>query len=146
MTQWFDVQSTAVVSDEYGVAPETASFLTAQGIGEAARFTPDRVDDLNENVIEGRVRYVVFETYERALSSIWDGDIAYTEWVKRGVELHFVRPAPIDPAAALGAMDRSWKSWNSHRLRRNAIAGLWFSIVALIVAFLLNVALTFIHR
>ena len=146
MAHWFDSQATAVVSFEFGDAGNIASFLNVNGLRESPHFTPDKVDDLNKEVIDGRVRQVVFESFDQALQAIWNGDIDYGEWVKRGIQLHFITPPPIDPVTALGAMNRSWQTWNSQRVRRNAIAGVWFSITALVVAFVLSAALAAAHR
>lgn len=132
-------ENVAVVSDPLGAdAPEMKAYLQAQGIAGAGWYAPRDLNDLDEAVCKGRVRRVVFPHWADLLIAIWNEEIAYETWLAAaGVQVDFgVSPGPA-PQAYAQALSQSWADWRRLQRRRQAVAGVLLSAIALVTAFVL---------
>ncbi|MFO0973328.1 MAG: hypothetical protein U1A27_07815 [Phycisphaerae bacterium] len=99
-------------------------------------FRADEMDDLDQAVRAGTVRRVALPDLEVMLGAIWDGDVAWAEWRRRGVELELPGTSADGAAATLDSVAAAWRTWSAARRRWNTIAGVLLSLVALAAAFL----------
>ncbi|MCK4340701.1 MAG: hypothetical protein KAY37_03125 [Phycisphaerae bacterium] len=128
----------AVVCDrDGGDAPAMEAFLTAQGLADAEWFAPRDVDEVDQAVCTGRVRRVVFPTETQLLEALWNNEIAFEHWLASDLRLEFVKMCEPTSAAHVEAVFESWRRWQRRHRRRQFVAGIILSIVAIVAAFVL---------
>ena len=138
-----DTETVAAVCDKQeDLANAMKSYLDTHNISVSTWFTPLGLDDLDEEVREGRIRHVVFTDLTGLLDGIWDGDINFDEWLTKGVGLDFVDSPAATPESTGKLVFESWHQWNQRRSRRQAVAGFLISAIALAAGFTLNLLVT----
>lgn len=132
------VAPVAVVCDNRGgAADDLRDYLQAAGLSEARWYAPRDVDELDAAVRAGAVRQVVFPALADLLEPIWNREIDFEAWLAAGTAIRFAHPPANDPAAYAGALHASWQRWERARRRRQTVAAVVLSLLALAAAFVL---------
>jgi hypothetical protein len=128
--------SIAVVCDRAGEqAAAMRAFLESRGVEDAAWYAPRDVDDVDRAVRSGAMRRVIFPGTRNLFDAIWDEEISFEQWLKAGASVDFVEKPAGDAAACVAAMFTSWQHWRRVHRRRQTIAGVVLSMVAIAAAF-----------
>ncbi len=117
--------------------------LAERGLSDATRFLPKDDDDLADALREKQFDCVVFADFEALLSMIWKGEAEMGRWHTLGVRVELATALEGDggdwPALAR-QMSASLDRWRARQHKRQVIAALILSVIALIaVAALLYV-------
>jgi len=133
------IGSVAVVCDVGSAAAAAMqAFLRAEAIEDALWYAPREVDEVDRAVQAGTVGRVIFPRPADLLTPLWNHELALDDWWARGVQVDFVEPPEPAPVALLQTVAHHWSEWRRHHRRRQALAGVLLSAVALAAAFLLN--------
>lgn len=103
-----------------------------------ARARP--ISDVDRAVVHGRARRVLFGSLADLMTAIWDSEINYEEWLRRGVSVEFATGPGLGPEV-LEVLHQSWHSWRKRYRRRRTIAGLLLSMIVVLAAFVLILTL-----
>ncbi|MBI4578569.1 MAG: hypothetical protein HY718_02640 [Planctomycetes bacterium] len=115
-------------------AARMEAFLRSRGT--SARWMALRdLDDVDGEVIAGRTRHVVFVSWRDLLEGIWYGEVAYGRWLAAGTRVDFVDSPGNDASECLATVSRAWDGYQRTRRRRQCVAGLVLSVIAVIAAF-----------
>lgn len=132
-----DSPAIAAVCDKHG--PDAASmeaYLNAHA--PAARWVAPRdLDDVDRDVIAGRVQTVVFVRWQALLEGIWNGEVTFTRWQEMTAQVRFVESPGTDGQAQLATISQAWTQHKRARRRSQAISGLILSVIAIASAFVL---------
>ena len=109
-------------------------YLEHLGLSDAARFLPKDDDDLDTAICAGRFDRVVFSSLDDLLTTIWNGDARIDQWREMGIKVDI---AAGDAANGTGfehicEMYASLEQWRARRRRRQIIASVILSTVALL--------------
>jgi hypothetical protein len=132
--------SIVVACDRDGPAAEQVrALLQARGAELDTWYALRDLDELDQAVRAGLVTNVLFARPEDLLNGVWNEDLALDDWVSHGVHVEFATAPPtagseLTCAAWIAA---SWHGWNQRRRRRQRVAGVILSAIALVSAFTL---------
>jgi len=114
---------------------ESTAIVRSNGeaVAGAKVYRLDQLDDLDADVREGRIERVRFVRAADLYHGIWEGDIDIAAWLARSAVIEF----EDGPAPDIRSVYESWRRWNAARRRRQAIAGIVFSAIALAACYLL---------
>lgn len=121
-------------------ASEMKVYLERRGVAGARWYDPVTVSNLDKAVRDGRIRRVVFHDMAFLFDAIWDEEIVFDTWLRYGVQLEFVKQADVTPESMAEWVYGNWQTWKRRHHRRQTIAGLIISVIALGLCFLINVA------
>jgi hypothetical protein len=117
--------------------------LADHGLSDATHFLPKDDDDLADALREKRFDCVVFADFDALLSMIWKGDAEMQRWRTLGIRVELATALggePEDWQALTRRMSASLDRWRARHRRRQVIAALVLSMIALLaVAALLYV-------
>ena len=120
-----------VVCDEQDARATTVrAYLAQRGWEQARWFAARDVDEADDLVRGGSVCAVVFPAAGDALRALWDRTADLDGWSKRGVRIELV-DSPSAPDAALTDVVAQWAAWRHRTRRRQVIAGVILSLVAI---------------
>jgi hypothetical protein len=129
----------AVVCERGGPAAEKVTdYLKAHDLRTAEWFPPEDMDDVDEAVTEGRFRRVIFPDLPTLFDAIWDQEMQFDQWLSAGTTVSFV-DGPNGEATAVVVFE-SWREWNQRRRRRQIVAGVILSVVAIVAGFLFTLS------
>ena len=132
-------ETVAVVCDRRGRNTTIMeAFLQARSLAQARWYAPPDLDDVDRAVRRGDVRRVVFGDLNGLLEGIWNGELEFEQWSAVGTQLEFVEPPGQTAPAHVRTVFASWQRWSRRRRRRQLVAGVVLSVVALAAAFVLN--------
>ena len=112
-----------------------SEFLRRYRASEVVEFAPKDDDDLDVALCSGRFDCVVFANLDAVLSAIWKGHARVDRWVEAGVRIELADLANGDPASSqpfVTAMYESLARWRKGQRRRQVIAAIVLSILALL--------------
>lgn len=104
-------------------------------------YAPRDLDDVDRAARDGSVSRVVFAQPDVLLTALWSGELAIEEWPADTARVDVLHSAGTVPAAFIADLAASWARHRRVQRRRQAIAGVILSAVALAAAFVLNVVL-----
>ena len=114
--------------------------LEANAPTETIHFLPKDDDDLDAELCAGHFDRVIFPSFDALLSAIWEGDARIDRWKTLGVQIQIADSDGTDPQHQLDAIQpiyASLKRWRAKRRRRQIIASLILSTIALIATAIL---------
>lgn len=126
------------IPDDTANRRELLAYLQSNGLDSAQRFAEKDDDELNAAIISGNFHRVVFTDLDHLLVTIWKGETQWDRWRSSGVEVILVNPP--DAADWLSVVDVAYASlnaWRSVRRRRQTIAAVILSVIALAAMFVL---------
>ena len=129
----------AVVCEHGGkdrAAMET--YLRTHQVTEAHWYARRDLDEVNQAVRSGNVQRVVFPKVSDLLDGLWTCEITFDQWLAAGTRVEFVESPEQNTAAHVKTIFASWEQWRRLHRRRQVVAGIILSIVALAAAFALN--------
>lgn len=132
MTRQGEPRVAARLPDDAAKRQAITAYLQSNGLDTAKRFAEKDDDELNAAVVSGEFERVIFTDLNDLLVTIWKGETQWDCWRSSGIEVILVNP----PRAAdwLIVADETYASlntWRSVRRRRQTIAAVILSIVAL---------------
>lgn len=93
---------------------------------------------MNAAIIAGDFHRVVFTDLDHLLVTIWKGETQWDRWRSSGVEVILVNPPDTaDWPSVVDAAYASLNAWRSVRRRRQTIAAVILSVIALAAMFVL---------
>ncbi|MCG8408075.1 MAG: hypothetical protein MI923_22985 [Phycisphaerales bacterium] len=108
------------------------AYLEANELAEAVRFLSKDDDDLNADVCAGHFEQVVFFDLDALLSAIWKDDIEIDRWLALKVRIDLASvPGTADWHNLLPIVADSFKHWQGRQRRRQIIASIILSVIAL---------------
>jgi len=117
--------------------------LADRGVSHATHFLPKDDDDLADALAEERFDCVVFADFDALLSMIWKGDAEMQRWQTLGIRVELATAPDGEPESwqtLTRQMSISLDRWRARHRRRQVIAALVLSLIALLaVAALLYV-------
>ncbi len=135
-----------IVCDRLGPSAARAeAAVGTRGIADPVWLAPKDVDDVDEKVRASEVGSVGFEDVGCLMRAVWDEEIHLERWFDAGVKIWFVEPPNDADAATVETVRQvhdSWRAWRAGQRRRQTIAGVILSAIALIGGFLLVIALS----
>lgn len=126
------------VPDDAANRQKITAYLQFQGLDSAKRFAEKDDDELNAAILAGDYKQVIFANLDELLITIWKGETQWDRWRSSGIEVILVNPP--DAADWLSVVDAAYASlhgWRSIRRRRQIIAAVILSIIALAAMFVL---------
>lgn len=131
-------ETMAVVCDRHGDdAAAVAAFLQARDAATARWYAPRNLDEVDKAVRAGGVRQVVFARLDDVLEGMWDEEIMLEHWLAAGVRIELVESPEPTAHAQVQVVFESWHRWRRRHRRRQLVAGVTLSIVAMAAAFVL---------
>ncbi|MCK6456505.1 MAG: hypothetical protein L6Q92_08250 [Phycisphaerae bacterium] len=124
----------AVVMADGRDRPRAEEWAQSFGLTLESVHAAGELDDLDELVREQRVRHVVFERADDLWRGAWDRQLDLSRWPMDRVRVHFIAPVSPAPEQAIAVVN-AWRSWDASRRRRQMIAGVALSALALLAAF-----------
>lgn len=121
-------------------AEALARYLAQHGVVNPVEFSEIDDDGLDETLCAGDFQRAVFFNLDALLTGVWKGHGRIDRWQAAGVEIEFAEPPGIDPSATQGIlleMVASLATWRQRQRRRQIIAAVVLSAVALICLALL---------
>ncbi|MGD8450925.1 MAG: hypothetical protein PVJ57_03830 [Phycisphaerae bacterium] len=107
--------------------------------GAAVRWcAPRDVDEVDRAAREKSASRVIFTQTDVLLGGLWSGTLAVDEWPAGAVRVEVLHPAGAVPAAFVADLVADWGRHRRAQRRRQAVAGVILSAVALAAAFVLN--------
>jgi len=129
-------ESVAVVCDESGDdAKAVRAFLSIEALDEVRWFGRGGVDDVDRGVRSGGIVRVVFPRQAVLLEAMWSGEVDFEAWRRAGVRIDVVESSSAISEGQLVTIAASWKRWRCGQRRRQAVAGVVLSAVAVACAF-----------
>lgn len=129
---------TAVICEPHDDnAAALEAYLQSRGLTDAEWFGPRDVDDVQRGLRAGTIRRVVLPGVSEFLDMLWDGVLDVELWLRADAWLELVESPPADPAEHLRQIVGSWQRSRRARRRRQIVAGLVLSAVAVLAAFAL---------
>lgn len=138
MTSKSDRYRSVLVSDrDPRHDPALQTSIRAAEIAESRLVDPRDLDDVDRIAAAGEVERVVFVRADDLLAGCWDAQIRVDEWPAE-IRIDVLDLPSIDARTFADVVGRSWRRWNQARRRRNAIAGVILSAIAVLAAFALS--------
>jgi len=109
-----------------------------KGADHAEWYSAFDLDQVDRAVRDGRVRRVTFDSLDQFLAGLWNGEIDAAAWLAAEVQVGFDEPATVEQSALSRAVLTSWSAASRNNRRRQVIAGLILSAIAIAAAFVLN--------
>lgn len=119
-------------------AAETGSepleqYLREHNLSDASRFLPKDDDDLDAEVRDGQFDLVLFSDLETLLCATWKGEIRIDCWIETDVRIELATPpATSDWRNLVPIIAVSFERWRKRQRRRQIIASLILSTIALL--------------
>ena len=114
------------------------TYLRTHQVTEAHWYPRRDLDEVNQAILSGDVQQVIFPKISDLLDGFWTDKIAFDQWLAVGTQVEFVETPEQIIAADLKTIFASWEQWRRLQRRRQIIAGIILSIVALAAAFAIN--------
>lgn len=114
------------------------TYLRARQLTEARWYPRRDLDEVDRAIRSGDVQQVVFPKVSDLLDGFWTGEIAFDQWLAAGAKVEFVESPGQNISADIKTIFASWEQWRRPHRRRQIVAGIILSIVALAAAFALN--------
>lgn len=109
------------------------AWLDANGPRETVHFLPKDDDDLDADLCAGRFDCVLFPSVEALLLAIWEHHARLDRWAARGVRIEIADGRDSDHRIeTILEVHESLRRWRARRRRRQIIAGVILSAVALL--------------
>lgn len=131
MTRQGEPRVAARLPDDAAKHQAIIDYLQSRGLDTAKRFAEKDDDDLNAAVISGEFERVIFTDLNDLLVTIWKGETKWDRWRSAGTEVILVNPPAADWLSVVDTTYASLNAWRSVRRRRQTIAAVVLSIVAL---------------
>jgi len=106
------------------------AYLISQAYADTLWLQPRDVDEADDAVHQNRTRHVIFPNLGALLDAIWDEDIHFDRWLSAGIVVSFADPPSKEVVPSI--VYQSWQSWNRRHKRRQMIAGLILSAIAVL--------------
>ena len=116
-------------------AEALSRYLVQHGVTNAVEFSEIDDDELDEALCAGDFQRVVFINLDALLTGVWQGHGRIDRWRAAGVEIEIAEPPGLDSSVTQGIlleMARSLGKWRQRQRRRQIIAAVVLSAVALI--------------
>ncbi|OWY71251.1 hypothetical protein B7486_11685 [cyanobacterium TDX16] len=128
----------ARLPDDAANRQKITAYLHSQGLDSAKRFAEKDDDELNAAIVAGDYKQVIFANLDELLVTIWKGETQWDRWRSSGIEVILVNPpAAPDWLSVVDAAYASISAWRSIRRRRQIIAAVILSVIALAAMFVL---------
>ena len=114
-----------------------AAFLEARGREDVTHYLPKDDDDLTRDLCAGKYDVVVFAGLDALMAMTWKGEAEMERWREVGVEITFAESAVVERMDAADVMHRvgsSLEAWRQGRRRRQTVAAVLLSVIALVAA------------
>ncbi len=116
------------------------NYVRENGITEDVEFAPKDDDEMSTEILSGRFERAVFANLEALLAAIWNGDAEWNRWVSQGIKVELATPPTGSENtwhAFVSTMFESLSRYRHHKRRRQIVASIILSIVALGAMFVL---------
>lgn len=127
---------TAVIgSRDDAHASNICALLDAHGAPATKWYRPYDADDVSAAIRKGTVARVVFPSLEILLDVLWLERANLRDWQAAGVPINVAGPTTENVVDVAIAAQQSWQRWRAAHRRRQVVAGVLLSVVALAAAF-----------
>jgi hypothetical protein len=117
--------------------PALNRFIEASGLTDCVEFLPKDDDELNALACDGRFHRIVFANLDDLLTAVWKGDADWRSWRAAGVRIELADVPPHLAHDWLVFVDRMYANldaWRRQARRRQIVAALILSVLALVAA------------
>lgn len=131
-------ETVAIVGDPARREESVARTILAGDVAAVRWFSPRDVDEVDAAARRGELRRVLFLQLDDLLEAVWQGEIDLIAWRARGVHVTYAEPRDGGAPDFVTVLADNWQRWEARHRRRQIVAGLVLSAIAIAAAFLLN--------
>ena len=136
MSTFVQPENVVIVCDENGPdADAMRAFLRGESLDAVRWYGADSVDDVDRGVRSGGIGRVVLPRQSVLLEAIWGGEVDFQAWSEAEVQIDVIESSTSDIGQGLALVAASWQRWRRGQRRRQALAGLVLSALAVGIAF-----------
>lgn len=127
-----------VCSGDPAQEPAFAALRQSDAGAGARLFRARDLNDVDDAVLAGELNRVIFARLDDLLAGCWDEVIRVDRWIAVGATIEILELPDVSGEAVARLVFASWSRWNQAKRRRQVVAGVILSVIAILAAFLLN--------